>query len=274
VPFRPLYDRHAIKEVVFALTLKRQFEPEEVKAVMEAHERWREELPKISPTTAHRVVFGNTPLPPDVEPYEQLGIAGVLFEALKRDGSLDWRLRLEQNWIAVNCLSYTRWADIWPTAKNLLDQVCAIVVNPKLPVVGAALQYIDEFVWEGDIGGYTVADLLRDDSELLPGSIRTKGALWHVHQGWFQYEDLSVPGRCLHKVHIDGVERDGKYVTRIDTTLRHDLADELTSYTAVFGSNGKRAPIDSVFGEMHDESKRLMASFITEEMAERIDLSV
>ncbi len=73
--------------------------------------------------------------------------------------------------------------------------------------------------------------------------------------------------------HIDAVERGEIYVTRIDTVLRHDFSNELPSYAAVFRANGKATAIDPVFSEMHDESKRLLASFITNEMAERIDLN-
>lgn len=273
MPYRPIYDRHAIHEVVFALIVKREFEPQEVKAVIEAHDLWREELPKVAPTTGHKVVVSNAPLPPDMKPYEEVGIVGVRFDALKRDGSLDWRLKLENNWIAVNCLSYTRWNDIWTTAKLLLDQVSEIVINPKLPVIGAALQYVDEFVWEGDIKDYTTTDLLRENSNLVPASIRNKGPLWHLYQGWFQSEELPLPGRRLQKVHIDAIEKEGRYVARIDTLLRHDFSNELPSYTAVFPANGKAATIDPVFSEMHDESKRLLASFITNEMVERIDLN-
>ena len=273
MPYRPMYDRHAIQEVVFALIVKREFEPQEVNAVIEAHDRWREELPKVTPTKVHRIVVGDAPLPADIKPAEEVGIVGVRFEALKRDGSLDWRLSLENNWIAVNCLTYTRWNDIWATARLLLDQVSEIVINPKLPVIGAALQYVDEFVWEGDIEEYTTTGLLREDSDLVPASIRNKGPLWHLHQGWFHSEELPLPGRRLQKVHIDAVERGKIYVTRIDTVLRHDFSNELPSYAAVFRANGKPATIDPVFSEMHDESKRLLASFITNEMAERIDLN-
>jgi uncharacterized protein (TIGR04255 family) len=272
VPFRPLHDRHAIQEVVFVLMFGREFAPAEVEAVVKAHDRWREELPKVTRFTAQRIEIQDAG-PPQIRPAEEAGVIGVAFDAVKRDGSLDWRLRLQQNWIGVNCLSYTRWNQVWPTARGFLDQVGGILINPKLPVVGAALQYIDLFVWEGDIEQYRADELFRADSGFVPRSIWDKGPLWHLYQGWFQKEDLPAAGRRLEKVHIDAVEREGTYQTKVDITLRHDLADELPSYRSVFGADGEQACIDASFTAMHTQCSRLLKAYITDEMAERISLN-
>jgi uncharacterized protein (TIGR04255 family) len=274
VPFRPIHDRHAIQEVVFVLTLGRGLEAGELGTVVKAHDRWRNDLPRLTRFGAHQIqeITLTDDGPPQIKPVEQPGVVGIAFDALKRDGSLDWRLRLQENWIGVNCLSYTRWSDVWPTARNFLAQVGEIIINPKLPIVGMALQYIDLFVWDGDTEQYRADGLFRKGSEYIPSSIWNRGPLWHLYQGWFTEENLPVAGRRLEKVHIDAVEGGGVYQTKVDTTSRHDLADELPSYKTAFGTDGEEACIDAVFTAMHLQGNRLLKAYITDEMARRISL--
>jgi uncharacterized protein (TIGR04255 family) len=208
----------------------------------------------------------------EVRPAGELDFVGVTFDALKRDGSIDWRLRLQQNYIAVNCLSYTRWDQVWPTSRDFLQQVCEILVKPDLPVIGMALQYVDVFLWDGDIKEYRADQLLRKESDHIPSAIFNRGPVWHLYQGWFEYADLPIEGRRLEKVHIDAVERGSAHATKVDMTLRHDLKDRLPSAGDVFHSERGEAPVDTVFTSMHTECKRLLRAFISDQMVERISL--
>lgn len=289
MPFRPLNDSHALQEVAFALILGRSLDRAEIEAVTSAHNRWQKELPKIAPIFEQQVTFAGLetqsalanlpglPIPPGLQLPSMAGsvaLKGVVFDAIKRDGSLDWRLRADGEMLGVNCLSYTRWHDVWANARNLLSQACSIVMKPNLPVAGAALQCIDVFLWEGDSAEYRADQLFRMDADYFPRSIRDHGPLWHMHQGWFRHEGLPFAGRRLEKIHIDAVEGTfggaKGYSVKIDITLRYDLETPLNSYAALF--EGERAFIDIVFNDMHEQNKRFVSEILTEDVQRRIGL--
>lgn len=265
MPYRPINDRHAVREVVFALTFSRPFNLGEVEKLDTAHDIWKAELPKKSRAQYLQIAFG-----PTTEAASSPSVGGVRFERIKADGSLDWRLGLEENFIAVNCLSYTRWADIWARARSLLQQAANVAVSEDNRTIGVGLQYIDVFVWEGDEGKCSPEQLLRRDSQFIPPNLWGKGPVWHLYQGWFRYDHLPAPGRLLEKVHLDAVEENKQFLVKIDSTLRLDLETHVAAGPELFG--GEPPLIDRILDDLHQVNKRLVGGFLSDDMIHRINL--
>lgn len=263
--FRPRHQDHAIVDVVFAINLAREVPPPVMKTIGELKAEWTNELPISEEIQGHEVFVG--PPPSGVSTHRTM-VAGHSFKAVKRDGSTEWMVRFLGRLVTVNCGSYTRWNNVWPIARSFLQRACQKVVVGNNSISSIGLQYIDEFVWEGDPKSYSISGLIREGSE-FPSALRDKGPLWHLHQGWFEsnVEKLRIKGRRLEKLHIDAVERKGQYVTRVDTTLRHDLSDKITDVTRNFDEI-----LDPVFDAMHERNKQLIRSFLTDEMQRRIKL--
>jgi uncharacterized protein (TIGR04255 family) len=263
VSFDPAADEHAIIEVVFGLTLSRPFAPNEIERLVKNHGRWRSELPRLSRT-------GGVPFFPAEFPGSQgfhiAAQGGVSFERIKPDGTMDWRIFVENNNIFVNCLSYTRWAEIWPKARRYLVDVLQVAEAPDSLISGNSLQYIDGFKWVGDVADYDVHRILKP-SDHVPKSVFSKGLLWHLHQGWFEGDSN---GRILERAQIDAVMNEfGEPLLKIDILMHHQLASFYTSSQAI--DNGW---ISTTFENMHSKNKRLLHSFLSDEMAERIKLNV
>lgn len=263
--FQPRHERHAIHEVVFVLTFARNFSSDDIERVESAHDQWKTELPAVLRPVAIQLPAGENS-PPALGPG-----AAISFDAMKRDGSLDWRLRLQENWIAVNCLTYTHWADVWGQAKSLLNRAVKIAFGDDNSVTSFALQYIDFFDWVGDAKDYQIAELFNKDCEFIPSSIWGKGPLWHLHQGWFCKDGLPVEGRMLERVHLDATEQSGLNSVKMDTTLRIDLKNNIGSHAELFV--GSPALVDNIFSYVHDVHKQIMLKYLTDEMAKRIDLN-
>jgi uncharacterized protein (TIGR04255 family) len=267
MPFRPLNDKHAIQEVVFVLTFSRPFKGDEMKRFEDAHHLWEGDLPKLIQEQVVSLMWGSGP-PPQLEP----PVPGRMFERYKSDGTQAWRLRANNNWLAVNCLAYTRWADIWGRARTLLQQSSDVISSEDSLVVGLALQYVDAFIWEGDIEQYDLRELLREDSEFIPRSLWGRGPTWHLHQGWFRMTELPEVGRrLLERMHLDALSQNEVYVVKFDNTLRLDLRDGVAP-RGLF--TGQDALIDLVFEQLHAENKRTMAGYLSDPIKERIGLDV
>ncbi len=263
--FDPVSGGHAIAEVVFGLSFSRPFAPPEIERVAKSHSVWQRDLPRLSRTAGFPFMIGNNPQ--FAEGIQFGGIpGGVSFERIKPDGTLDWRILVDQNNIFVNCLSYTRWADVWPRASKYIVDVIGVAGAGDALVSSATLQYIDIFKWNSDIADYNAREVMRP-GENVPPILFDKGHLWHLHQGWFEPAEN---GRVLSRVHIDAVEDDERIpIVKFDTYMQHQLATFYTPSEAISGGW-----FESTFASMHDKNKNLLASFITDEMANRIDLNV
>jgi len=274
MPFAPRHDNHAIAEVAFIVTLAQRPENEQMSRFAASYEaEWKEELPIKDEITGQVLRFGN--LPPNVPQVEQASLEGVNFRTLQRDGSLDWQVTVDGQSIRAHCGSYSRWANVWPTAYSYLERATSSFVSPQNPITSFGLQYIDEFVWDGDLGDYDAALLFDAASQHVLSHMTRSGPMWHLHQGWFEHEGLVTEGRRLEKIHIDAIQQKGqtdRYPTRIDTTLRHDLSDLISDIALAFG--GEESISWRVFDAMHVRNKELLKSVLTEEMAERIGLNV
>jgi len=250
--------------VVFVLTLQRNITEVEVGRLEAAHDLWKSEFPKMSRIQTITVAVGSGPSGLPTPPI------GISFDRYKTDGSLDWRVRVGEQQIVINCLNYTRWNEVWGRAKELLRQFSDTIAAPDNRVTGMGLQYIDVFVWEGNVEKYDVKQLLRDDSKMVPASIWDRGPLWHLYQGWFETEGLPRAGRLLKRVHLDAIEGNSQFSVKVNNTLRLDMKTA-AQLNKVFG--GARPAIEKIYSELHVKSKRVLAELLIEEMAERIDLN-
>lgn len=268
MPFNPNTEQHAIVEVVFGVQLARNLSAKELDALVAAHKEHFSDLPKVHRPQIIQFAFGEGSPPADLPIMQPT--AGVMFDAMKRDGSLDWRLRADDNRLFVNCLSYTRWADVWPTARKFLAAAGDIVVGADNAVTGFILQYIDVFRWAGDPSTYNVDAMLDRNSTHLPGSIFDCGPLWHLHQGWYRNVTDEPKGRVLERVHLDAVLEEKQVpIVKVDTYIQLELSQK-RSWAAIF--TGESPIGDALFDKLHEQDKDILKSILTEDMARRVAL--
>lgn len=262
--FTPISGEHAILEVVFGLSFTRAFAAGEIDGVIKQHGRWKAHLPRVSRSSSFQVMFGDGPPPPEIQVPAS---GGVSFERVKPDGTLDWRLRVDQNTIFVNCLSYTRWGEVWPTAKRYIEEVCA-VFRDDIDVQTATLQYIDVFEWRDDVAGYDASLLFKADSQPALAAARSTVPLWHLHQGWFRAGIPPEFCRFLERVHVDAVQDVEQVpIIKIDTYIQAQLNEPMDMPVAMDWLEG-------IFEELHARQKVLLSEALTPEMSARIDLNV
>jgi hypothetical protein len=204
------------------------------------------------------------------------------FAAFRRDGVVEWRLQCAGPFVTVNCSAYTRWDSVWGRASKYLSFALNNAAEKPFRVESLLLQYIDLFFWSGAREDYDLGELLNLESPMFPPSMAGRGALWHLHQGWFvtpspsPYGPGNLPsGRALERPHIDSFEavRAGEPTpslhVRIDDLIRYDLAAGLEGQ-GIFDDLG---PGLACFESMHHLNKVRLAEFLTKGAAEEIGLS-
>lgn len=268
MPFRPVLNdqQHAVVETVFQIGLDRVLTAGEIQSLIDAHPRWQDDLPRQNRLTA----FEFSPANPGAAPLQHEGARGVNFEAIKKDGTLDWRLQAEGNAITVNCLSYSNWAEVWARAKSYLQQAYEIVLGDGKAIRQCVLQYVDVFRWSDDVAQYELSALLNQRSKYLAPKIFGAGPLWHLHQGWFRNIDSPQAGRVLERINLDGVQvESAHYNVNIDAYLRLELKEPISNWDrSVSGSDD----IDVIYDWLHLNSKKLVADCLNDEVGNRIGL--
>ena len=256
--FKPLKQQHAIAEVVFGVTLARPWEPRELAQIEAGHEAWREVLPRMSKVQSQQLLLNDQTGLPSLLPQP-----GLVFESFQPNGEVAWRLACQANTMFLNCLVYSRWAEVWGKAREIMAQVAAVGMEEhEQGVLNLQLQYIDIFEWDGPIESYDSRELVREDSDFISNKIAAGniGHLWHHYSGWFETWDEPTPGKILNRVHIDAVETDdGKPFVRFDAVLRKDFVSPLSVATLVQGPT----VVDEIFTTLHEKNKNLMADYLT-----------
>jgi uncharacterized protein (TIGR04255 family) len=264
--FRPVGERHAIQEVVFILNFARPIDALEMDRFYNSHDLWKAELPKSERPQVFQFFVGpggSNGIPPPPPP---ASIAPSIFQSFRRDGALEWQMQANQNWLAVNCLSYSRWDAVSKQALNLLEKGVGAFQSDGLPILSTTLQYIDTFVWEGEFSDYDTKGLLKPNSKLLPNGFSPHGPAWHYHSGTFDMSGSQNSGRRLmRRIHIDSQIEGSTSVTRMDISLTSDFLDDAGGLKIIL-----KDQINVEMEWLHRENKKLLSEIISQDMQKRI----
>jgi uncharacterized protein (TIGR04255 family) len=257
---------HATVEVVFGLEFSRPFSSKEIETIIIEHPKWKSHLPKLSRsscTGSFQIKVGDGMAHHDVQ---VSSAGGVAFERFKPDGTLDWRLKVDESSFSVSCFSQTPWAEIWPLARLYIEDLAPLLDN--IVIESLSLQYIDLFEWQGEGHAYNAHELfIAHTSPAMTGK-RSSATLWKNHQQWFRNGEPAEICRFLERLHIDAAENEDFVPTiKIDTYLEAQLSTPI-----VFQDH--RAWIVGMFEDLHLRQKALMGEMITSEVAGRINLDV
>ena len=278
--FRPVNPRNAVLEAVVLLHFDRPVLAPEAAAVRALHPRVKHDLPRLDEPQVATFVFG--PAMPSVPPGTPVSMA-----SFKKDGTLETRVLLHGPLLAVNFLLYTRWDELWPKASAWIRMVVEALGEagtknglPPLRVSVCGHQMINVFVREGDGRGVTVKEVFAQKPP------RLADAAWDAAgQAWFVLhsanEPLAVEGvhAALHAALIDSLsfdlaeEQRVGWRLRLEQTLEARFAEPL-AFEALIAKPREdgQALIDTLPGQLHDRSRKLMRSLLPAEMLERIGM--
>lgn len=274
--FRPVNPRNAVLEAVVLLHFDRPVLAPEAAAVRALHPRVKHDLPRLDELQVATIAFG--PAMPSVLPGTPVSMA-----SFKKDGTLETRVLLHGPLLAVNFLLYTRWDELWPKASTWIRMVVEALGNagrsnglPPLRVAVCGHQMINVFVWEGDGHGVTVKDLFAQKPH------RLADAAWDAAgQAWFVVHSANEPlvvesgqAALVDSLTFDLAEEQRVgWRLRLEQTLEARFAEPLAleALIAKPREDGQTL-IDTLAGQLHDRSRKLMRSLLPAEMLERIGM--
>lgn len=267
MPFVPISGQHAIQEVVFIVHFDRPLAGEELDRIFELRDELANDLPKAERSPYFQFAIGTNGPSGSVMPSASFAAAPVSIQSFKRDGSLDWRLHAAADFVAVNCLSYSRWELVYVQAKKYLSAAMGSLIESEINIKSIVLQYIDSFKFEGDLKKYSVFDLVDRKSGYIPTSFSPNSHLWHVHVGQYESLDTEVTGSLLNRVHLDSMEAAGLVETKIDSTHQYFLEESVARKPYNFEDLQ-----EELFAKLHLKNKSTLKELLTKQVQKIIGL--
>lgn len=258
---------NALQRVVFIVQYTNEFSEQDFEGFDKESKSWREELPRRSVSNAvlfqpgsHRISF------------EEEKIAGLSYEALMKDGTVEFGLRFEENRILFLAGKYTRWNEIWPLAKTHLERATSLVPETN-KTSSYASEYTDLFRATGNYTDFSPAGFLRKNSKFIPDHIFERCENFHFHTGYFESVDSPGPHRILTRINADLRDNDDEKSRDLSIVLLHKVMSQREPWV------GDIELPDSVlsrgldnFEVLHSLDKAVLGEILNDDMSKSIGL--
>jgi uncharacterized protein (TIGR04255 family) len=263
MPFVPVSGQHAIQEVVFIVHFDQPLAGDVLDRIFGLRDELANDLPN-----ADRPPFFPFAIGPNGHGSALMPAAPVSIQSFKRDGSLDWRLHAAADFVAVNCLSYSRWELVYVQAKKYLSSALSALIDVDINIKSIVLQYIDSFKFEGELKNYSVFELIDRDSGYIPPAFSPSSHFWHVHIGQYENLDTCIGGSLLNRVHLDSVQTGDIVEAKIDSTHQYFLDEGVPRRPSDF--EGLQ---EELFNKLHLKNKSTLKEILTDEVQKTIGLA-
>lgn len=258
---------NALQRVVFIVQFKREFSEQDFAQFDKSSKQWRRELPRRSVSNAVLLQPGANRVAFDDE-----RIVGLSYEALMKDGSVEFGLRFDENRILFLAGRYTRWTEIWPQAQKFLLSATDLVPADN-PVVAFASEYSDLFRATGDYADFEASGILRPGSRFIPSHVFDRKQNFHFHTGFFEMLDEPARHRVLTRVNADLRDHDEEKIRELSIVLFHQISayreawgDEIALEDAIL----KRGLEN--FVALHEIDKAVLREVLNDAMSNNIGL--
>ncbi len=271
--FQPVHSAHSIEQVMFVLQFHRPLKPENFASVKSLTEQFRTELPGGGPIQSMAFAIGG-PTPQFSVPPPQLPITGHVLNRTAPDGSLESELRVELGSMSFRTTRYSRWATIWGSAHRYFGTFLNAYFSGGAQLASVSLNFVDKFVWHGEIDNCDASKLLRNSCDYVTPQIFNRRDLWHSHTGAFERFDQQT--KRLININFDCLDEiSGIHPRRVIsmTTVWTDMFGQ-PGFEPVTLINSDALEFLSVhMASLHALNKEILSNSIVESMAQKIALN-
>ena len=274
--FEPIHAAHAIEQVVFVLQFDRALTSDAFALATESAIQFNtdEDLPALIPIEIPRVTFSFGIAGGNVQQTQPSGTTlGIILRRTAPNGAIAKELRVEPHAITFITSLYTRWDTIWAQANTYFNALIPKYIAGQANATGIHLNYLDKFVWNGDINNCNQNLLLRPGSNYLCPNVFGVDDLWHSHTGAFIRVDnkvkrlLNINVDCLDENRPEGLRR----VVAV-TTVLSDQLNQPGYEPYDFGNNDTIEFVNTHMRTLHELGIDVFTNIINDEMCRRIAL--
>lgn len=270
--YSPINDAHAIVEVIIFIQFTPEFSKSTIKKLTVALEQdLKSDLPRANPI--RKIAFQFNPEEQQPSSLNLDESVGIELQSINEDGNLEWMLRATENTIAVHCLNYTRWEDVWQKAEAFLRKAFTHIEGSDSFVSHIGLKYVDRFLYNGDPEHPNLSELFSNDNPYL-NKTSFDHQLWHCNSGWF--ETLGNL-KCLNQLNIAADFINIQNKKTLSVTIDHNaitFMDTDSNLHSILEENGNQEPkLKEIACELHSKNKQLLTALLSVEMQKRINLT-
>lgn len=258
---QPINSKHAVEVTAFVVAFERPFSERSLEALLGLQEVLREDYPIFNKTAVLEVRIDDK----GGASQQSNKASGIMLQKLRSDGRPAWLLHAEGNSIVVSCFDYERWEPSSSKAINHIQKAVNVVCDEQNSLGVVALQVIDRFV--GSIDGYNIGNVFNKKSRFLTKQAVESGSLWHVHQGWFEKENMGTEYSCLNKLNLSASSSPTGLISTIDHTLECRFKQGL-SVSKASDENFLR----EIFCRLHGYNKDVIQDLLNSRQKKRIGL--
>ena len=258
---------NALQRVVFILQFTSEFSGEDFERFDQNSKAWRDDLPRRSVTNAVLLQTGSNKVAFDGDK-----VVGLSYEALMKDGSVEFGLRFDESRILFLTGKYTNWAEIWPQASSYLKMAMELVPSGN-PVLSFATEYTDLFQARGEYSDFDPGRILRSGSRYVPPHVLDRKENLHFHTGFFEKLSDPVEHRLLTRINADLKDNEEKKTRDFSIVLFH----QLSSHQEPWG-DAMSLPKEVLdrgldnFVNLHEIDKSVLREILNDEMCKGIGL--
>lgn len=270
VKVTPIAGRNAIKTVAFGVEIGARLSSEVLREIGDKHPTVQNFLPRRLETMATDVHIqtavgaGSTLVP---RPEQVLD--SVQFQQFRPDGALAWSFAAQRQYLSVTCSDYSRWATVWKTAADLFSRFVPCVPE-NFPLAAVGLQYVDQFLIEGNVEAFKLGDVFRKPNDFVAPRVFDLQGLWHSNHGAF--EAAGVDGwQTLMNVNISLIPGASTQQRVLQIQSLHRALPVHGEYLVgqLFGETDL---LNNLMSFSHERNKSVMAGLLCEDMCNRVGL--
>lgn len=257
----PLNEDHSIESASFVLAYTQPFSKSAIESLTPLREVLGELLPSFQMQNAIGFTFDVTngiPVPLSDGP------SSLLMQKNSDDGTQEWGLRVEANYIMVTSFKYSRWNVVSKSAFEILASVSKILSSRDNPLTVMGLQVIDKFLTPPDVD-YDIGDVFNRDSRFLTRQALESEKLWHVYQGWFD-NDLIQNGRVLNVLNLSTNDTPDGLISTVDHNAQ-------LQFSATSSRPSDISWLQANFDSLHEENKSVLRNLLSNKSIVSIKLN-
>ncbi len=258
---------NALQRVVFIVQFSKEFSKDDFERFERNSGTWRDELPRRSVTNAVRLQPGSNQVTLD-----ESEVTGLAYEAMMKDGSVEFGLRIDKSRILFLVGRYTRWGEIWSRANDHLKMAMELAPSDN-PVVSFATEYTDLFRATGNYSDFDASCFLCPNSQYVPSHIFDRTENFHFHTGFFQTLYDPAKHRMLTRINADLNDNEEKRSRDLSIVLFHQMSSHREPWGGDAGLDKKI--IDrglENFVELHEFDKSVLKEILNDEMSTKTGL--